>query len=315
MPSSTDYHRRPPGAGWLAALIVVPLALALIGTAGPDDTPDVGLPNPALTTAPTSAGDRASVVMAPFSLQHSNDDVVLSGQVPDEPSRTFAVDRVRTLLPGSNVVDALTVIGGITAPDLAGLDGVLTAGSSLPDFGFSISGSDVILTGTADSEDVTTQVQDAVEAAWPDLTVINDIAIITPGSAPPEAPVGPRLTGECAALQQEISGLLRTPIQYEADNARVAETSAPLLGQIARELTACPQAKVLITGHSDDTATDAVSIEVSAKQAKAVANALIVLGVAADRITSEGAGAAEPVTGNDTETGRAQNRRVEITVS
>ena len=315
MSGSTEYYRRPPGAGWLAALIVVPLALALIGTGGRDDTMDVALPDPALTTAPAPAGDRTSVVMAPFSLQHSNDDVVISGQVPDEPSRTFAVDRVRTLLPGSNVIDVLTVIEGITAPDLAGLDAVLTAGSSLPDFGFSISGGDVILTGTADAEDVPTRVEDAVQAAWPELTVINDIAVVTPGSAPPQVPPGPELTGECAMLQQDISGLLRTPIQYEADNIRVAASSGPLIGQIAKELTACPQARVLITGHSDDTGSDAAGVEVSTKQAKAVANALIVLGVAADRITSEGVGSAEPVAGDDAEIGRAQNRRIVITVS
>lgn len=317
MPGSTDFHRRPPGAGWLAALIVVPLALALIGTAVRDDTSDSALPNPMISTAPTltPANGRAGVVMAPFSLQHSNDDVVISGQVPDEPTRTFALDRVRTLLPGSNVIDLLSVIGGITAPDLTGLDGVLIAGSPLPDFGFSINGGDIILTGTAESEDVTARVEDAVQAAWPDLAVVDDIAVITPGFAPPQAPVGPGLSGECADLQQDISGLLRTPIQYEAGGARIAESSAPLIAELVKELKACPLARVSITGHTDDTVADAAGIELSARQAKAVADAFIRQGVSADRVTSSGAGATEPIAGNDTEAGRAQNRRIEITVS
>ncbi|WP_395310033.1 OmpA family protein [Mycobacterium sp. AMU20-3851] len=317
MPASTDFYRRPPGAGWLAALIVVPLALALIGTAVPDDASDSALPNPVISTAPTltQANGRPDVVMAPFSLQHSNDDVVVSGQVPDEPTRAFALDRVRTVLPGSNVVDLLTVIGGITAPDLSGIDGVLGAATPVPDFGFSINGGDVILTGTAESEDVTTRVEDAVQAAWPDLAVVNDIAVITPGFVPPQAPVGPGLTGGCAELQQDISGLLRTPIQYEADGARVAESSAPLIAQLVKKLKACPQARVSIIAHTDDSVGDAAGLAQSTRQAKAVADAFIRQGVSADRITSDGAGSAEPVAGNDTEADRAQNRRIEITVS
>ncbi|OPE46126.1 hypothetical protein BV510_26880 [Mycolicibacterium diernhoferi] len=88
-----------------------------------------------------------------------------------------------------------------------------------------------------------------------------------------------------------------------------------MIAELVKELKACPQARVSITGHTDDTVADAAGIELSARQAKAVADAFIRQGVSADRVTSSGAGATEPIAGNDTEAGRAQNRRVEITVS
>ncbi|KRD09718.1 hypothetical protein ASE48_06780 [Mycobacterium sp. Root265] len=316
-PGASRFHRRPPGAGWLAALIAVPLGLALIGSGGWNQADD-SLPLTEISTQTTLArsdGARATVLMAPLSLQRSGDDVVLSGQVPDELSRTFALDRTRTLLPGTDVIDLLTVIGGITATDLAGLDPVLTAAAALPDFGFSIEGGDIVLTGTAPSEAVATGVEDAVQSAWPDLAVVDDIAVITPGLAPPQAPTSPGLTGDCADLQQSVSGLLRTPIQFDANGLRVSDSSAPLLAQLADELQACPDARVSVTGHSDDAGSDSVNLSVSASRAKAVADALISRGVRPRLVTSEGVGAAEPVASNDSESGREQNRRIEITVS
>lgn len=315
-PGATRFYRRPPGAGWLAALIAVPLVLALIGSGGWNQTGDP-LPLAEINTQaiPTpTTGARATVLMAPLSLQRSGNDVVFSGQVPDELSRTFALDRARTLLPGSDVIDLLTVIDGITAVDLAGLDPVLTAAAALPDFGFSIDGGDIVLTGTATSEAIATGVEDAVQSAWPDLAVVDDIAVITPGVAP-QAPTSPGLTGGCADLQQAVSGLLRTPIQFDANGSRVADSSAPLLAQLADELQACPDARVSVTGHSDDAGTEAVNLSVSASRAKAVADALISRGVRPPLVTSEGVGSSEPVASNDSESGREQNRRIEITVS
>ena len=312
-PGGARFYRRPPGAGWLAALIAVPLALALIGSGGGNQSDEsLALPeiSPQATLARTD-GARAGVLMAPLSLQHSGDDVVLSGQVPDELSRTFALDRTRTLLPGSDVVDLLTVIGGITAVDLAGLDPVLNAAAALPDFGFSIEGADIVLTGTAPSEAIATGVNNAVQSAWPELAVVDDIAVITPGFAPPT----PGPAGECADLQQNISGLLRTPIQFDAGGSRVSDTSAPLLAELAGELRACPDASVLVTGHSADTGSDSADLSESARRAKAVADALISRGVRPRLVTARGVGAAEPVASDTSESGRQQNRRIEITVS
>jgi peptidoglycan-binding protein ArfA len=87
-----------------------------------------------------------------------------------------------------------------------------------------------------------------------------------------------------------------------------------MLTQVADELKACPDARVEVVGHTDDSGDDAINMPLSADRAKTVADSLVSQGVAGDHVTSRGVGAAEPVASNATPEGRAQNRRVAITV-
>lgn len=177
------YYRRAPGVGWLAALIVVPLGLGLIGWAGsPQRQALPDLPVIATTATDTDTA-RPDAMVAPFSLRRKGNDVVLSGQLPDPASVAFAVDKVRNNLPGTTVLDLLTPIDGVTAADLTRFDGVLKAGAPLSDFGFSIEGATITLSGTAQSDIAKTRLEQAVGTAWPDLKVVDDIAVLS--TAPP----------------------------------------------------------------------------------------------------------------------------------
>jgi peptidoglycan-binding protein ArfA len=87
------------------------------------------------------------------------------------------------------------------------------------------------------------------------------------------------------------------------------------LTQVADKLKACPNAKVAVVGHTDNTGNDAINIPLSGNRAKSVADYLISQGVLAGSIASSGVGSAQPIASNDTPDGQAQNRRVDITVS
>jgi peptidoglycan-binding protein ArfA len=108
--------------------------------------------------------------------------------------------------------------------------------------------------------------------------------------------------------------LLRTPINFDTDGFTLESGSKGLVNQIADKVKACPTAKITVVGYTDDTGGDGVNVPLSASRAKTVADALVSDGVAGPGVTSRGAGSAKPVAGNDTPAGRAQNRRVEITV-
>ena len=69
-----------------------------------------------------------------------------------------------------------------------------------------------------------------------------------------------------------------------------------------------------VAGHTDSVGSDAYSQQLSEKRASSVAAYLSSHGVVHTRIVTVGAGEAHPVASNDTEEGRAQNRRVEITI-
>ena len=76
-----------------------------------------------------------------------------------------------------------------------------------------------------------------------------------------------------------------------------------------------PDRTVLIEGHTDNVGSDDFNFDLSKRRADAVQSYLAVRGVEAGRLSSAGLGEGSPIAGNDTATGRQQNRRVEIIIS
>jgi OOP family OmpA-OmpF porin len=69
-----------------------------------------------------------------------------------------------------------------------------------------------------------------------------------------------------------------------------------------------------VVGHTDTDGEDASNQTLSEKRAQAVADYLVKAGLPADRFTATGYGSTQPVASNDTDEGRAQNRRIEFVV-
>lgn len=86
------------------------------------------------------------------------------------------------------------------------------------------------------------------------------------------------------------------------------------LNGVARTLAEYDQTMIEVVGHTDSVGSDAVNQRLSEQRAGSVASYLIGQGVQSARIEQLGAGKRYPIASNDTEAGRAQNRRVEIRV-
>lgn len=86
------------------------------------------------------------------------------------------------------------------------------------------------------------------------------------------------------------------------------------LAELAASLNDYPDTTIDVIGHTDNTGPASLNQELSARRARAVADELILNGVAPDRIRAFGRGEDEPVATNLTEEGKAQNRRVEIII-
>ncbi len=84
------------------------------------------------------------------------------------------------------------------------------------------------------------------------------------------------------------------------------------LEPVAKQLNQCTDVSVTITGHTDSVGNDAYNQDLSERRANAVKDYLVDLGVDTARLTSNGEGEDNPVASNDTDEGRAQNRRVEL---
>jgi len=70
--------------------------------------------------------------------------------------------------------------------------------------------------------------------------------------------------------------------------------------------------RMMIVGHTDSTGSDAINNPLSVRRAESVRDYMATKGVTGGRVITEGHGAREPVAANETVSGRAQNRRVEI---
>jgi len=336
--ADSKFYRRQPGLGWLLAFLVIPALLALIGWAGMDRSdkeleltapsvdPSATLTAPSSPSAPTTTAGMPAGGYTPFSIVRNGNvgdpagvmGFTVAGEVPDEATKSSLLETLGMALPGAKIVDELKITPGVTVPDVAGLGGVFSAAIGIPWFGLHLEGDTLTLTGTAPSEELKAAAESAAAATWPNVKIVNNIRVEAT-SAPPAPPPGPvsgtGQGGPCATLQADITGLLRTPINFGTDGFALAPDSRQLVSQVAGKLKACPDVKVAVAGYTDNSGNDAINVPLSASRAKAVADALVSDGVTAGAVTSRGAGSADPVANNGTPEGRAQNRRVEITVS
>ncbi len=102
-------------------------------------------------------------------------------------------------------------------------------------------------------------------------------------------------------------------ITFEADSDRLRPESAAVLKQVAAALARNPNLRLEIDGYSDSLGRAERNLELSKHRAQAVQQVLVTqFGVDADRLSSNGFGADNPVGSNDTPDGRAANRRVEF---
>ncbi|EOW6645343.1 OmpA family lipoprotein [Cronobacter muytjensii] len=104
-------------------------------------------------------------------------------------------------------------------------------------------------------------------------------------------------------------------VTFDSSQANLKPAGANTLTGVAMVLKEYPKTAVNVLGYTDSTGGQALNMKLSQQRAESVASALITQGVAANRIRTSGMGPANPVASNSTEEGKAQNRRVEITLS
>ncbi|BAN97616.1 ompA/motB domain-containing protein [Plautia stali symbiont] len=104
-------------------------------------------------------------------------------------------------------------------------------------------------------------------------------------------------------------------VTFDSSSANLKPAGANTLTGVAMVLKEYPKAAVNVVGFTDSTGTRALNMRLSQQRAESVASALIVQGVAQNRLRTQGMGPDNPVASNSTEAGKAQNRRVEIPLS
>jgi len=103
--------------------------------------------------------------------------------------------------------------------------------------------------------------------------------------------------------------------QFDFDKAILKPPMKKALDKYAAEVKGTPgDEKLLVIGHTDSKGKDAYNMKLGQRRADAVKAYLTKKGIAADHMTTKSMGESQPIASNDTDKGRAQNRRVEIQV-
>jgi OOP family OmpA-OmpF porin len=128
---------------------------------------------------------------------------------------------------------------------------------------------------------------------------------VKPAAAPVDATV----------CQQLFADLLdKARIRFESGKADIVADSAGLLDRLIETALRCPNANIEVVGHTDTDGEETANQTLSEKRAQAVIDYLIKAGMPASRFTPVGYGSTQPVAANDTDEGKAQNRRIDFVV-
>ena len=150
------------------------------------------------------------------------------------------------------------------------------------------------------------------DAAETETTEVAEVEEITTAAAA----VVPASIEEVERCETELNALVQTTkIEFRIASAEIGAQSYGVLDEIAAIAKNCAGTNIEIAGHTDSTGSEETNTLLSGLRAKAVADYLIAKDVPATRLTAQGYGPAQPIASNATREGRAQNRRIEFSVS
>ena len=145
------------------------------------------------------------------------------------------------------------------------------------------------------------------------------------------AGVGAYMSKQAKQIEQQMAGtgvevkqdpntgninlIMPNNITFAYDDATLNPSFTSSLNQLAQTMNQYNQTTINVAGHTDSTGSDSYNYNLSRQRAASVANYLISRGVSPNRINAVGYGESSPIASNDNEYGRAQNRRVEITIN
>ncbi|MGQ0537425.1 MAG: OmpA family protein [Gemmatimonadaceae bacterium] len=138
--------------------------------------------------------------------------------------------------------------------------------------------------------------------------------------------IGHQMDQQAKELKQNIPGAVvervgegiqvtfESGLLYDFDSDVVKPTARSNLTTLANSLDKYPKSNLLIVGHTDNVGADSYNQGLSERRSRSAAAYLISQGVVSSRVSTLGLGETEPVATNDSDAGRAQNRRVEVAI-
>jgi OOP family OmpA-OmpF porin len=245
----------------------------------------------------------------PYIFQAYKDPVAvtltLTGYVPDNTVHAALVAAASRKFFNEKVVDNLKSSIGAPAGFAGAVAPAVGALSRLSTGTLVVSDREVKLSGDAFYDAAAVQIRSGLGKDFPQGWQFKADISVKPAAAPVDATV-------CQQLFSDLLG--KGSIRFESGRAVIDPDSAGLLDRLIETALRCPAANIEIAGHTDGDGEDAYNQALSEKRAQSVVDYLVKAGLPADRFTAAGYGSTQPIASNDTDEGKAQNRRIEFVV-
>jgi OOP family OmpA-OmpF porin len=245
----------------------------------------------------------------PYIFQANKDPVAvtltLSGYVPDNNAHAALAAAAGRKFPNEKIVDNLKASIGAPSGFTVAVTSALGALSRLSTGTLVVSDREIKLSGDALYEAAAGQIRAGLARELPLGWTTKPEVSVKPAAAPVDSTVCQQLFAQ---------NLTKGRIRFESSSASINADSAGLLDRLVETAMRCPSTNVEIVGHTDRSGAEEFNQELSEKRAQAVADYLVKAGLPADRFTAVGYGSALPIASNDTDEGKAQNRRIEFVV-
>jgi OmpA-OmpF porin, OOP family len=245
----------------------------------------------------------------PYIFQAYKDPVALTltltGYVPDNNVHTAIVTAAGRKFFSEKVVDNLKTSVGAPAGFAGAVIPAIGALSRLSTGTLVISDREVKLSGDALYDAAPGQLRGNLVKDFPQGWQLKADISVKPAAAPVDASV-------CQQLFSEL--LAKGTIRFESGRSSLDPDSSGLLDHLTEVALRCPTTNVEVAGHTDTDGDNAANRALSEKRAQAVVDYLVKAGLPAARFTTAGYGSGQPVMANDTDEGKARNRRIEFLV-
>ena len=191
-------------------------------------------------------------------------------------------------------------------------------------------GRDATLSGTVTSQSRSDEIEQLI-ATMPGIRVVDNqlvVAKIEQAPAepkiikPPKVEPLPEFEPEPAqevkneeVIEELLSTLDLSGITFLFGSDEITQEGRKVLDDVVNVLSEHSEFNVVVEGHTDSVGDDELNLHLSQQRAQSVLNYLSNSGIKNERLTATGFGETSPIAANDSAEGRAQNRRIEFTVS
>ena len=264
----------------------------------------------ALRNLPEGFSVAANDIKAPpYIFQAYKDPVAvtltLTGNVPDNNVHAALVANAGRKFFSEKVVDNLKASVGAPSGFANAVVPALGALSRLSTGTLVVSDREVKLSGDALYEAAAAQIRAGLGKDFPQGWQFKSEISVKPQAAPVDATV-------CQQLFADL--LTKARIRFESARAEISQDLLGLLDRLIETALRCPNANIEIAGHTDTDGDPAANQALSEKRAQAVTDYLVRAGLPASRFAAVGYGSTQPLGSNDTDEGKAQNRRIDFVV-